>query len=157
MSKNFLGLDTAKTRDLADSLNGLLSNYQIFYMNVRGYHWNIKGDNFFELHVKFEEEYDALLLKIDEIAERILTLGHRPSHAYSTYIERSEIAECKDVSNGKEAVKNIAESFVKLIGKQRELLNLANDADDEGTAALMSDYIAEQEKTLWMYRSYLGQ
>jgi starvation-inducible DNA-binding protein len=157
MSKNFLGLDTAKTQSLADSLNDLLSNYQIFYMNVRGYHWNIKGDNFFELHVKFEEEYDALLLKIDEIAERVLTLGHRPAHAYSTYMERSDIPERKDVANGKDAVQNITESFVKLIGKQRELLSLANDADDEGTASLMSDYIAEQEKTLWMYRSYLGQ
>jgi starvation-inducible DNA-binding protein len=157
MSKNFLGLDTAKTQKLADSLNDLLSNYQIFYMNVRGYHWNIKGDNFFELHVKFEEQYNALLMKVDEIAERVLTLGHRPAHAYSTYMERSDIPERKDVSNGKDAVQNIAESFVKLIGKQRELLSLANDADDEGTASLMSDYIAEQEKTLWMYRSYLGQ
>ena len=157
MSTNFLGLDTAKTQNLADALNDLLANYQIFYMNVRGYHWNIKGENFFELHEKFEEQYDALLLKIDEIAERVLTLGHRPSHAYSKYIERSEITECKDVSDGKDAVRNIAESFVLLIGKQRELLSLANDADDEGTASLMSGYIAEQEKTLWMYRSYLGK
>ena len=86
-----------------------------------------------------------------------MTLGHHPAHAYSTYMERSDIPERKDVSNGKDAVQNITESFVKLIGKQRELLSLANDADDEGTASLMSDYIAEQEKTLWMYRSYLGQ
>jgi starvation-inducible DNA-binding protein len=55
MSKNFIGLDTEKTQSLANALNDLLSNYQIFYMNVRGYHWNIKGDNFFELHAKFEE------------------------------------------------------------------------------------------------------
>lgn len=157
MSKNFLGLDTDKTRKLAESLNELLSNYQIFYMNVRGYHWNIKGDNFFELHAKFEELYDDLLLKIDEIAERILTLGHRPAHAYSTYIEQSEVPERKDVSDGKEAVANIVDSFGKLIGKQRALLGLAADAQDEGTVALMSDYISQQEKTVWMYRSYLGQ
>mgnify|MGYP005854405459 CR=1 FL=1 len=157
MSKNFIGLDTGKTQKLADSLNDLLSNYQIFYMNVRGYHWNIKGDNFFELHAKFEELYDDLLLKIDEVAERVLTLGHRPAHAYSTYIEKSEIPERKDVSNGKDAVENIVDSFAKLIGKQRDLLSLAGEADDEGTAALMSDYISQQEKTVWMYRSYLGQ
>jgi starvation-inducible DNA-binding protein len=156
MSKNFIGLDTDKAQKLAGSLNDLLSNYQIFYMNVRGYHWNIKGDNFFELHAKFEELYDDLLLKIDEVAERVLTIGHRPAHAYSTYMERSEIPECKDVSNGKDAMENIVESFAKLIGKQRELLNLAGDAEDEGTAALMSDYISVQEKTVWMYRSYLG-
>lgn len=157
MSKNFIGLDKEKTIKLADALNDLLANYQIFYMNVRGYHWNIKGANFFELHVKFEELYDDLLLKIDEIAERVLTLGHRPAHAYSSYIERSEVPEHKDISDGTQAVENIVESFAKLIGKQRDLLNLAGDAEDEGTVALMSDYISEQEKTVWMYRSYLGQ
>lgn len=146
MGKNFIGLDTDKTQKLADALNELLSNYQIFYMNVRGYHWNIKGDNFFELHAKFEELYDDLLLKIDEIAERVLTLGHRPAHAYSTYIEKSEVPERKDVSDGKEAVGNIVESFGKLIAKQRGLLNLAGEAEDEGTVALMSDYISQQEK-----------
>ncbi|MBD3641633.1 MAG: DNA starvation/stationary phase protection protein [Marinobacter sp.] len=157
MSKNFIGLDSGKTVELSDALNDLLSNYQIFYMNVRGYHWNIKGENFFELHAKFEELYDDLLLKIDEIAERVLTLGHRPAHAYSTYMERSEIPERKDVSDGREAVENIVESFGKLIGKQRNLLSLAGDAEDEGTVALMSDYISQQEKTVWMYRSYLGK
>lgn len=157
MSKNFIGLDTGKTQKLAEALNELLSNYQIFYMNVRGYHWNIKGENFFELHAKFEELYDDLLLKIDEIAERVLTLGHRPAHAYSTYIEKSEVPESKDVSDGKEAVGNIVESFGKLIAKQRSLLTLAGEAEDEGTVALMSDYISQQEKTVWMYRSYLGQ
>jgi starvation-inducible DNA-binding protein len=156
MGKNFIGLDTEKTAKLADSLNDLLSNYQIFYMNVRGYHWNIKGDNFFELHVKFEELYNDLLLKIDEVAERVLTLGHQPAHAYSTYIERSEVPERKNVSDGREAMENIVESFAKLIGKQRELLSLAGEAEDEGTVALMSDYISQQEKTVWMYRSYLG-
>lgn len=156
MATNFIGLDTGQAAKLADSLNDLLSNYQIFYMNVRGYHWNIKGDNFFELHVKFEELYDDLLLKIDEIAERVLTLGHSPAHAYSTYIERSEVRERKDVSDGKVAMENIVESFASLIGKQRQLLRLAGEAADEGTVALMSDYISQQEKTVWMYRSYLG-
>ncbi|MDX1457926.1 MAG: Dps family protein [Marinobacter sp.] len=157
MSTNIIGLDTAKTEQLADALNDLLANYQIFYMNVRGYHWNIKGENFFELHVKFEELYNDLLLKVDEVAERVLTLGHRPVHAYSAYIERSEVEERKDVSDGRTAVGQIVDSFAKLIGKQRELLNLAGDADDEGTVALMSDYISQQEKNVWMYRSYLGQ
>lgn len=157
MSTNFIGLDTEKARGLADALNDLLSNYQVFYMNVRGYHWNIKGANFFELHLKFEELYNDLLLKVDEIAERVLTLGHRPSHAYSTYIEQSEVPERRDVSDGREAMENIVDSFARLIAKQRALLQLAGEADDEGTVALMSDYISQQEKTVWMYRSYLGQ
>ncbi len=157
MATNAIGLDVEKTASLADGLNDLLSNYQVFYMNVRGYHWNIKGEKFFELHLKFEELYNDLLLKIDEIAERVLTLGHRPAHAYSTYVKQSEIAEQRDVSDGKEAVRNIVDSFGQLLKKQRQILHLAADADDEGTNALMSDYITAQEKLVWMYRSFLGE
>lgn len=156
MGTNFIGLETAKTQKLADALNDLLSNYQIFYMNVRGYHWNIKGESFFELHDKFEELYNDLLVKVDEIAERVLTLGHRPAHAFSTYLEKSEVQEKKDVSEGKQAVESIVDSFARLIARQRDILTAAGDANDEGTVALMSDYISQQEKTVWMYRSYLG-
>jgi starvation-inducible DNA-binding protein len=84
MSKlNAIGLDVEKSKDLADMLNDLLANFSIYYMNVRGFHWNIKGEKFFELHLKFEEIYTDLQEKIDEIAERILTLGQTPMHAYS--------------------------------------------------------------------------
>jgi starvation-inducible DNA-binding protein len=80
---NRIGLDNEKAKQLAEKLNELLANYSIFYQNTRGYHWNIKGEKFFELHVKFEELYNDLLLKIDELAERILTLGYTPNHNYS--------------------------------------------------------------------------
>ena len=151
-----IGLDEKKAEQLADKLNELLSNYQIFYMNARGFHWNIKGERFFELHAKFEETYDDLLLKIDEIAERILTLGQRPMHAYSTYIKTSDIEEVKDVHDGRACVANILDSYQTTIRLQREIQDLANDANDEGTSALMSDYIREQEKTAWMLTSYLN-
>jgi len=154
---NVIGLNKDDTESLAKKLNALLSNYQIFYMNVRGFHWNIKGQQFFELHAKFEETYDDLLLKIDEIAERILTLGQRPQHAYSTYIDNSEIEEVKDVHDGRACVRNILESYQVTIRLQREILELAGNAGDEGTSALMSDYIKEQEKTAWMLTSYMGE
>ncbi|EKE84491.1 Dps family protein [Idiomarina xiamenensis] len=154
---NVIGLDQKGTEQLAGKLNKLLSSYQIFYMNVRGFHWNIKGEQFFQLHEKFEETYNDLLTKIDEIAERILTLGQRPQHAYSTYIDNSEIDEAKDVHEGRACVKHIAQSYKTTIAKQREILDLANEVGDEGTAALMSDYIKEQEKTAWMLTSYLGE
>ncbi|RUO67031.1 Dps family protein [Idiomarina ramblicola] len=151
-----IGLDQKKAEKLGDKLNELLSNYQVFYMNVRGFHWNIKGERFFELHAKFEETYDDLLLKIDEIAERILTVGQRPQHAYSTYIKNSEIEEVKDVHEGRACVANILDSYQTTIRLQREILELADEAGDEGTNALMSDYIKEQEKTAWMLTSYMG-
>ena len=75
---NGIGLDSRDAKKLAEKLNELLANYSIFYQNTRGYHWNIKGEKFFELHLKFEELYNDLLIKIDEVAERILTLGASP-------------------------------------------------------------------------------
>ncbi|MCZ2337827.1 MAG: DNA starvation/stationary phase protection protein, partial [Chitinophagales bacterium] len=77
---NLIGLDDEKAGKLAAQLNELLADYMIFYQNTRGLHWNIKGDKFFELHVKFEELYNNIFLKIDEVAERVLTLGYTPLH-----------------------------------------------------------------------------
>ncbi|MBV0934604.1 Dps family protein [Marinobacterium weihaiense] len=156
MQTNRIGLDTEKSTQLAQRLNELLANYQIFYMNVRGYHWNVRGPEFFELHVKFEEQYNDLLLKVDEIAERILTLSHQPVHAFSDYLERSTISEAKDVHDGKECVKGLLDGYKQLIGMQREIMELAGDANDEGTATLMSDYITQQEKTVWMFSAWMG-
>ncbi len=155
--KNSIGLNKEKAEALVNSLNGLLADYQVLYMNVRGFHWNIKGDKFFELHTKFEELYDALIAKVDEIAERVLTLGGVPVHAYSDYINTSDIAEVKGVSDGVACVSSILDAYKVLLEKQRGILNLAGDADDEGTNALMSDYIREQEKEVWMYTAFLQQ
>lgn len=141
---------------MADGLNDLLANYQIFYMNVRGYHWNIKGVKFFELHVKFEELYNDLLLKVDEIAERVLTLGATPVHGYSDYLKSSDIKETKNISDGVEAVKQLLDAFEVLIAKQRALLDLSGESNDEGTNSMMSDYIREQEKLVWMYNAFLS-
>lgn len=155
MTTNRIGIDEQKAKSLAQGLNDLLANYQIFYMNTRGYHWNIRGKDFFELHVKFEELYTDLLTKIDEVAERILTLGEEPAHTYSAYLSASEIKEHTRVTDGSQAMEQILAAFKTVIAKERALLNDANDADDEGTAALMSDYIREQEKVVWMYSAYL--
>ncbi|MFG6157857.1 Dps family protein [Halomonas sp. 1390] len=153
---NTIGLHESSASQLAEKLNELLANYQIFYMNVRGYHWNVKGRQFFQLHEKFEEFYTDLLVKVDEVAERILTLGHTPVHAYSDYVKISRIQEDKNVHDGEACVRGVLQGYQTLIELQRELLSLASDADDEGTAAQAGDYIREQEKTVWMLGAYLG-
>lgn len=155
MAQNQIGLETKDTKGLAETLNKLLANYQVFYMNVRGFHWNITGEKFFELHAKFEELYNNLVLKVDEVAERILTLGHTPLHTFSDYMSLSTVREAKNVSNGKEAMQAILDAFRTLIALQREIADTASEAGDEGTNALMSDYIREQEKMVWMYSAYL--
>jgi starvation-inducible DNA-binding protein len=151
---NAIGLNASKSKELADKLNDLLADYMVFYQNTRGLHWNIKGEKFFELHLKYEELYTNLLLKVDEIAERILTLGATPLHTFDDYKSNAKVKIVKNVSDGKEGVKATLKAFETVIVKQRALLNLSADAGDEGTNALMSDYIREQEKLVWMYSAY---
>lgn len=151
-----IGLESGKSRELAFQLNDLLANYQVFYQNTRGFHWNIKGEKFFELHVKFEELYNILQLRIDEIAERVLTLGYSPLHSFEDYLSVSQVSPVRNVNNGREAVQHILNAFKTIISKQRQLLDLSDEAGDEGTNSLMSDYIVEQEKLVWMYSAYLG-
>ena len=152
---NTIGLDEKKLEQLATKLNKLLANFQLFYMNARGFHWNIKGEKFFELHLKFEELYTDALLKIDEVAERVLTLGHTPMHSFTDYVKAATIKESKNVSDGKKAVQLVVNGFQELLILERELLAISAAIKDEGTNAMMSDYIREQEKTVWMYSSYL--
>ena len=155
-NSNIIGLREEDCKNIAEKLNILLANYSVFYQNTRGAHWNIKGEQFFVLHPKFEELYDNLVLKIDEIAERILTLGHVPNHNYSDYLKVSTIKESKEVHNGKKCVEDILNSFKVVIDLQRELLEITDKANDEGTNTLVSEYITEQEQDVWMYNAYLG-
>ena len=156
-NSKIIGLNETDCQQISEKLNILLANYSVFYQNTRGAHWNIKGDQFFTLHPKFEELYNNLVLKIDEIAERILTLGSTPNHNYSDYLTLSNIKESKDVSDGTKDVENILASFKTVIDLQRDLLDVTDIAGDEGTNSQMSDYITEQEKEVWMYNSYLGK
>ncbi len=154
---NFIGLKESDCKMIAEKLNVLLANYSIFYQNTRGAHWNIKGNDFFTLHIKFEELYDELVIKIDEIAERILTLGAKPNHNFSDYQKLSQIKESKEVTDGNKCVLNILESFKIVIELQRELLKITDKAGDEGTNSQISGYITEQEKLVWMFSAYLGK
>ena len=153
--KNVVGIDKKKAKQLNKVLNQLLADYELFYQNLRGFHWNIKGREFFELHTKFEELYNDAFVKIDEIAERILTLEGEPLHTYTDYLKVSKIKEAKNVTDGVEGVRIIVANFSTLITTERKILDLAGEANDEGTVSLMSDYISETEKTLWMLNSYL--
>lgn len=157
MTLNSIGLDTEKTKELADELNKLLANFQLYYQNLRGIHWNIKGRAFFDLHVKFEELYTDANLKVDEIAERILTLGATPLHTFEDYTKAAKVPVGKNVSKDEKAVKLIVDSLTELLKIERKILEASDEANDEGTNAMMSDFITEQEKTVWMMKAWLGE
>ena len=157
MSINSLGLDKAKVEKEIEALNVLLSNYQTYYQNLRGVHWNIKGIRFFELHVQFEELYNAAQEQVDQIAERILTLGGVPFNTLASYVKHATIPVGENVSDDDKAVRLIVDSIIALLPLQRELLSLSDEITDEGTNTLVSDLIVEQEKNLWMLKSYLSE
>jgi starvation-inducible DNA-binding protein len=153
--KNSIGISIEKANELNHELNILLSNFQVYYQNLRGLHWNIKGKRFFDLHLKFEEFYNDAQLKIDLIAERILTLGGNPLHTFVDYLENSTIKIGKNISNDEQAIQLIVNSLQELLILERKILIIANEAFDEGTNSMVSDFISEQEKTNWMLRSWL--
>jgi starvation-inducible DNA-binding protein len=157
MALNSIGLDISKAKDLANDLNGLLANFQLYYQNLRGIHWNIKGKRFFDLHVKFEELYNDANIKVDEIAERVLTLGETPLHTFNDYISNAIVPIGKNISNDEKAVRLIVDSLTELLKIERDLLDKSGEASDEGTNSMMSDFITEQEKTVWMMKAWLNE
>lgn len=156
MKETILGLNRDKIHHLNISLNELLANFQVYYQNLRGLHWNIKGKSFFELHVKFEELYTDSQEKIDMIAERILTLEGTPLHTFDDYMALSKVPVGKNISNDVQAVELVLNSLSELLRIERNILDQSDDANDEGTNAMMSDFISEQEKTIWMLKAWLA-
>jgi len=156
MKTTILGLNQQENEVTVTDLNTLLANFQLYYQNLRGLHWNIKGENFFDLHVKFEELYTDAQEKVDLIAERILTLQGHPLHTFKDYLDIATIEVGKDISIDKIAIELIVQSLSKLLVIERKVLNQTSKSNDEGTNAMMSDFISEQEKTIWMMNSWLS-
>ena len=147
---NYLNLDKEKTQLTVKELNILLADYHLYYQKLRNFHWNIIGENFFDLHAKFEEMYNDTLIKIDEVAERILTLRHQPESNLTTYLKLSTIEESPSEINDMEMINMLLEDHGKLLIQMRKTVSIADDGGDEGTIDLLGGYIRELEKTSWM-------
>lgn len=147
---DYLHLNAQGMENVAASLKQLLADYQVFYTNLRGLHWHIKGHAFFVLHAKFEEFYEDAATKVDELAERILMLGGVPENRFSEYLKQARLTERTGISCADEAIRLVLDSYSYLIGEERKLLAEASAAGDDTTAAMMNDYLKEQEKIVWM-------
>lgn len=154
---NMLGLPVKESENIVKQLNTLLANFQVYYQNLRGVHWNIRGKRFFDLHVKFEELYNNAQLNIDAIAERVLTIGGVPLHTFEDYIAENRVTVGKNVSNDEKAINLIVDSLTELLKIERVIWADANEIQDEGTASMMSDFISDQEKTIWMMNAWLEE
>lgn len=153
---DYLQLDPKKSEKTIDSLQKLLANLQLYYTNLRGYHWNVTGVQFFGAHEKYEEYYDDTADKVDEVAERILMLGGTPVHKFSDYLKVADIKESGVVSDVKAIAREILDQLKVLLANEREIMELANDAGDDGTADLVTGFITDQEKVVWMLTATLS-
>ena len=150
------GLKEQQVAPVVKGLSGLLADLQVYYSNLRGFHWNIRGAEFFVLHEQYEKMYDDLAGKIDEVAERILQLGGKPENRFSEYLKISQLKEQTNVSAASDIISAILESLRVLIAQERAVLALADEAGDTATSDLLSDLLDGQEKTAWMVAAYLG-
>jgi starvation-inducible DNA-binding protein len=152
--KNNVGLDITSTSQVISKLSELLANYQIFYTNLRGLHWNIKGDKFYDLHGIYEEYYNEIAEKIDEAAERIVILGGVPANNFSEYLKIAEVKEIARVFDWKTGVNNVIETLQLLVNKLRELHATGIKSNDHGTVSLANHGIKSFEKKIWMLSAY---
>ena len=135
-------------------LNDLLSTYQVHYQNLRSLHWNILGSNFFELHAKYEQIYNRVQVIIDDLAERILTVGGLPLSKLKEYLKNSLIEENELIREGEKGINYVLSAQKEILIVERELLKLSAELDDEGTNAFLSDLIKEKEKVNWMLSAW---
>tara|TARA_R110002020_G_scaffold111085_11_gene256588 strand:+ start:2010 stop:2501 length:492 start_codon:yes stop_codon:yes gene_type:complete len=147
---SYLNLDKKKTTTTAKELNVLLADYHLYYQKLRNFHWNVIGHNFFDLHIKFEEMYDDAKLKIDEIAERILTLRFQPTSNFTDYLKMSNIKESPSETKDLKMVEILLEDHGKLLKQMRTVVEKADAAGDEGTIDMIGGFIGHIEKVSWM-------
>ncbi len=152
-----MGISGKDLSPVVDSLNQLLCDYHLYYQNLRNFHWNVKGSNFFELHTKFEELYDEARLNIDAIAERILTLRAQPVSSLTEYLQRSHVAEASLGLSDQEMVKDVISNQTQLIQSMRLALDAASKAEDEGTTDLLGGFLSSLEKNSWMLAAWIGK
>ena len=151
---DYLNMNRETLLPVVKELNKLLADYNLHYQKLRNFHWNIVGQNFFDLHTKFEGMYNDAKLKIDAIAERILTLKFHPISRFSDYLETSSIKESPSLISDTEMVNDILNDASILLKQMKTIIDLANEAKDEGTIDLLGAYIRELEKDCWMLKSW---
>ena len=151
-----IGIKEERRVEVADSLKYLLADSYTLYLLTHNFHWNVTGMHFRELHLMFEEQYTELAVAVDEIAERIRSLGEIAPGSYKAFANLSSIAELEEIPKANDMVRILTLGHEQLVKTCRTALNLAQSAEDESSASLVSDRMREHEKTAWMLRSMLS-
>lgn len=151
---SYLNMQDEKLLPVVMDLNTLLSDYHMYYQKLRSFHWNILGKNFFDLHEQFENMYNDAQIKIDEIAERILTLRHHPVSKFSDYIKIATVQEESAMISDQKMIETLLNDHKIILAQMSSVIDSAENAGDEGTIDLVGAYIRELEKTSWMLNAW---
>ncbi|BCD96293.1 Dps family protein [Marinagarivorans cellulosilyticus] len=148
-----IGISEENRLAIAEGLKHLLADSYTLYLQTHNFHWNVTGPQFRELHLMFEEHYTELAIAVDDIAERIRTLGVIAPGTYKAFAQLSSIEEVDDIPAAGAMVDILTQGHEVVVRTARQVLKAAQDADDESTAALVSDRMRIHEKTAWMLRA----
>lgn len=151
-----LGLDEKKISGVVNGLNLLLADLHVYYMNLRGLHWNVKGRGFFQLHEEYENQYNNVAGKIDEVAERLLQLDSKPENRFSELLKTATLQEVDNKEDEAGGMQLILDTLKVLIAHERAVIAAAEEAGDEVTAAMMGEFLVGHEKSVWMVNAYLA-
>ncbi|CAM4375698.1 Dps family protein [Saccharibacillus endophyticus] len=146
----------AQTKTIEEILNRQVANLNVLYVKIHNFHWYVKGENFYTLHVKFEELYNEVTEKMDEVAERMLTIKASPAATMKEYLELSTIQEAAGGEDYRTMVQTLIEDFATVAEEMQEGLELAEEAHDQATSDMLIAMKQDLEKHMWMLRSFLG-
>jgi len=150
-----IGISDQDREKIAQSLSRLLADSYTLYLLTHNFHWNVTGPQFRTLHLMFEEQYTELATAVDDIAERIRTLGYPAPGTYREFAKLTSIQEPEGVPSATDMIRQLITGNEIVVQTCREALPLAQEANDESTASLISDRMSVHEKTAWMLRSML--
>ncbi|BDD00917.1 DNA starvation/stationary phase protection protein [Persicobacter psychrovividus] len=152
-----LGYTKLETAEIVDKLNKLLANYAVHYQKLRNFHWNVKGADFFEIHERFEQQYNIAKVNIDEIAERIRVFGQRPLSTMQEFLDHAEIKEVHKEMTAMEMVKEILRDYEALLEFSFDVIDSAIENGDSGTEDMMKGYVKQIEKDHWMFTAFSSE
>lgn len=138
-------------------LNKQVATWSVVYTKLHNFHWYVKGPQFFTLHAKFEELYNEATLHMDEIAERLLTLGGKPVATLKEHLELSDVEEATGKESTDQMVETVVEDFDKIMQSLKKGMGEAANDEDDMTEDLLNAVYQSIEKHQWMLKAFLGE